>query len=147
MRQFDRRVPHLCSPHNVRSFITAQNKPAIQYPLPKCHDLHYGCPRPIVDYSKYNIELNCMSINQLQPHYFAIAGMNDYIYLHDKRMLPSQNQHHSARKDALESLKCVKRFSPSLDGINRSNKHITACRFSDANGYEVRLKLDQIKLL
>lgn len=88
-----------------------------------------------------------MSINQLQPHYFAIAGMNDYIYLHDKRMLPSQSQHHTTNNDTSESLKCVKRFSPSLDGTNRPNKHITACRFSDANGYEVDYmeKTDPIK--
>jgi hypothetical protein len=119
----------------VRSFISGELKKAVQNPVPNCHDLHYGCPRPIVNYGKYKIELNCMTINQRQPHYFAIAGMNDYIYLHDRRMLPS---HYTTSKDALESLKCVKRFSHSLDGINRSNKHITACRFSDSNGYEVK---------
>lgn len=135
MRHFDRRVPHICSPHSVRSFITAQSKPAKQHPLPRSDILRDGCPSPIVDYSKYNIELNSMTINKIFPHYFAIAGMNDYIYLHDRRMLPSRLSPSS--RNITESLKCVKRFSPSQDGVIRPNKHITACKFSNSNSYEV----------
>jgi hypothetical protein len=88
-----------------------------------------------VDYGKYNIELNSMTINKLLPQYFAVAGMNDYIYLHDRRMMQSMSS--SNNIDIATDLKCVKRFSPRLDGFNRPNKHITACQFSDSNGYEV----------
>lgn len=135
VRLFDLRVPHICSPHNVRSFLTAQNKPAQQFPLPEGPDIHHGCPPPIVNYSKYNIELNSMTINKIFPHYFAVAGMNDYIYLHDRRMLPAHNTQFN--NNQMDTLKCVKRFSPTLDGYSRPNKHITACTFSDSNGYEV----------
>ncbi|KAI8640122.1 WD40-repeat-containing domain protein [Parasitella parasitica] len=139
VRHFDRRTPHMCSPHNVRSFITAQSKPARQHPLPECKDLHFGCSNPIVDYGQYNIELNSMSISKLFPHYFAVAGMNDYIYLHDDRMTANGRDFNKSTPSGnkMERLRCIKRFSPTLDGISRPEKHITACKFSDTNGYEL----------
>lgn len=146
MRQFDLREPHICTPHSVRSFLTAQLKPARQFPIPQGDDIHQGCSKPIVDYSKYNIELNTITINQIYPHYFAVAGMNDYIYMHDRRMpMPSTSTAATSAVAAKPSttsmeniLKCVKRFSPTLDGISRPNKHITACKFGE-NGQEVRM--------
>lgn len=138
VRSFDLRVPHVCSPHSVRSFLTARKKPARQFPIPEGHNIHHGCPNPILDYSRYNTELNSMTINKLFPHYFAVAGMNDYIYLHDRRMMPA-NYKQFGYNDPLDTLKCIKRFSPTLDGFSRPNKHITACKFSDSNGYEVSL--------
>ncbi|KAK4518241.1 Transcription initiation factor TFIID subunit 9 [Mucor velutinosus] len=141
VRHFDRRTPHLCSPHNVRSFITAQSKPARQHPLPDSKDARRGCPSPIVNYGRYNIELNSMTISKLFPHYFAVAGMNDYIYLHDRRMTNSSNVSFSTSSSSshqmMDKLKCIKRFSPTIDGLNRPDKHITACKFSDTNGYEL----------
>lgn len=89
-----------------------------------------------MDYSRYNTELNSMTINKLFPHYFAVAGMNDYIYLHDRRMMPSKYTEFGPN-DPMNTLKCIKRFSPTLDGFSRPNKHITACKFSDSNGYEL----------
>lgn len=140
VRHFDRRTPHICSPHNVRSFITAQSKPARQHPLPECKNLRFGCSNPVVDYGQYNIELNSMTISKLFPHYFAVAGMNDYIYLHDSRMTSSGGSaafKNSSTSNKMEKLKCIKRFSPTIDGLNRPEKHITACKFSDTNGYEL----------
>ncbi|CEP09880.1 hypothetical protein [Parasitella parasitica] len=119
------------------SFITAQSKPARQHPLPEGKDVHFGCSNPIVDYGQYNIELNSMSISKLFPHYFAVAGMNDYIYLHDDRMTANGKAFNKSSSNVMERLKCIKRFSPTLDGINRLEKHITACKFSDTNGYEL----------
>ncbi|KAG2232336.1 hypothetical protein INT48_002285 [Thamnidium elegans] len=136
VRSFDLRVPHVCSPHSVRSFLTARKKPAKQFPIPEGRDIRHGCPNPILDYSRYNIELNSMAINKLFPHYFAVSGMNDYIYLHDRRMMPA-NYTQFGYNDLLDTLKCIKRFSPTLDGFSRPNKHITACKFSDSNGYEL----------
>ncbi|KAI9486355.1 MAG: WD40-repeat-containing domain protein [Benjaminiella poitrasii] len=142
VRHFDRRAPHECSKHNIRSFIYAQSRPARQFPLPKGNNIIRGCPPPIVDYSKYNVELNSMSINKLFPHYFAVAGLNDYIYLHDQRMLgPSWSEQpvrsSSSNTDIMGALRCVKRFSHSVDGINRTSRHITACQFSRYNGNEL----------
>ncbi|OAC97683.1 hypothetical protein MUCCIDRAFT_116169 [Mucor lusitanicus CBS 277.49] len=139
VRHFDRRTPHRCSPHNVRSFITAQIKPARQHPLPDGKDIGHSCPNPIVNYGRYNIELNSMTISRLFPHYFAVAGMNDYIYLHDRRMTSSSSSSSSSssRHHMMDKLKCIKRFSPTIDGLNRPDKHITACKFSDTNGYEL----------
>ncbi|KAI8352514.1 WD40-repeat-containing domain protein [Blakeslea trispora] len=133
VRHFDLRTPHMCSPHSVRSFISGLSKPARQNPLPKFNELHFGCYKPIVDYSKYKIELNSMSISKLYPHYFALAGMNDYIFLHDRRMLASS----SSASNMVKSPKCVMRFSPRTDKTNRINRHITACKFSESNGHEL----------
>ena len=138
MRHFDLRTPHVCSPHNVRSFISGINKPARQNPLPKCSELHFGCYKPMVDYSKYKIELNSMSISKLYPHYFALAGMSDFIFLHDRRMLASSTTTvTSLSTDMTRTSKCIMRFSPRTDNTSRINRHITACKFSDSNGYEV----------
>ncbi|KAG2210973.1 hypothetical protein INT47_000133 [Mucor saturninus] len=136
VRLFDLRVRHICSPHDARSFLTAQNIPSRQHPLPTGPDVQNGCPSPIVDYGKYNIELNSMTVNKIFPQYFAVAGMNDYIYLHDRRMMPARSPQ-GGSDSQMETLKCIKRFSPTLDGYSRPNKHITACTFSDSNGYEL----------
>jgi hypothetical protein len=84
-----------------------------------------------------------LTINKLFPYYFAVAGMNDYIYLHDRRMTSAAASVSAASTKSNNStmentVKCIKRFSPTLDGISRPNKHITACKFSNANGQEVR---------
>lgn len=128
----------------MRSFITAQSKPARQHPLPDSKDVRHGCPSPIVNYGRYNIELNSMAISRLFPHYFAVAGMNDYIYLHDRRMTNSGRSSFSISSNTsnsshhmMDKLKCIKRFSPTIDGLNRPDKHITACKFSDTNGHEL----------
>ncbi|KAL9546674.1 hypothetical protein MBANPS3_006542 [Mucor bainieri] len=84
-----------------------------------------------------------MTISRLFPHYFAVAGMNDYIYLHDRRMTHSNDSSFSisssssSHHNMMDKLKCIKRFSPTIDGLNRPDKHITACKFSDTNGYEL----------
>ncbi|GAN03239.1 hypothetical protein MAM1_0036d02691 [Mucor ambiguus] len=115
-------------------------KPARQHPLPNSKGVRHGCPSPIVNYGRYNIELNSMTVSKLFPHYFAVAGMNDYIYLHDRRMTQSNAASFSSSSSShqmMDKLKCIKRFSPTIDGLNRPDKHITACKFSDTNGYEL----------
>lgn len=128
VRHFDLREPHICSNHSVRSFMTAQRVPTRQIPRPHGPGVSRGCPKPLVDYRKYKLDLNTISINQLNPHYFAVAGQNEYIYLHDRRM-PS-------RTDA-PTVECVKKFTSTSDIFRRKGKHVTAVRFSDYNGYEV----------
>ncbi|CEI91724.1 Putative Wd and tetratricopeptide repeat protein [Rhizopus microsporus] len=128
VRHFDLREPHICSNHSVRSFMTAQRVPTRQIPRPHGPGVSRGCPKPLVDYRKYKLDLNTISINQLNPHYFAVAGQNEYIYLHDRRM-PS-------RTDA-PTVECVKKFTSTSDIFRRKGKHVTAVRFSDYNGYEL----------
>ncbi|CAO3657652.1 unnamed protein product [Mucor hiemalis] len=137
VRHFDIRVPHLCSPHSVKSFLTSQIKPARQHPLPKVTNLERGCSRPLVDYSDYNIELNSMTINNVFPHYFAVAGTSDFIYLHDRRMMRTATTTYHPSLDQMRELNYIQRFSPASNGIGRPNKHITSCKFSDSNGYEL----------
>ncbi|KAI8348017.1 WD40-repeat-containing domain protein [Choanephora cucurbitarum] len=81
--------------------------------------------------------LNSMSISKLYPHYFALAGMSDFIFLHDRRMLASSSTVASLSTDMTRTSKCIMRFSPRTDKTSRINRHITACKFSDSNGYEL----------
>ena len=131
VRHFDLRQPHTCSPHEVRSFLTASRRPARSFPRPQGDQVHDACPNPLVDYSKYGIDLSTLSVNKLHPQYFAIGGADDFIYLHDRRMTGRR------QNGAHPSSQCVKRFTSSSDR-RRRNKHVTACKFSDANGQEVK---------
>ncbi|KAI8997482.1 WD40-repeat-containing domain protein [Pilobolus umbonatus] len=131
----DLREPHKCSSRNRRPWITSVDRQSTQYSSQTGH-IKEGCPKPLIDYSVYNIELNSMSVSQLYPHYFAVAGSSDYIFLHDRRMSSSTSSM-SNIKQSSDKLKCVKKFGSSYDIYNRPNKHITACRFSDSNGYEI----------
>ncbi|KAI8082905.1 WD40-repeat-containing domain protein [Halteromyces radiatus] len=116
VRHFDLRQPHICTPH-------------------------YGCPRPLLDYSQYGLDINSMTINRFKPQYFVIAGMDNYIYLHDRRMIHSSTASQGAGKnrDRSPGSQCLLRFTPSGDHIRRKqgNQYVTACKFSDANGYEL----------
>ena len=134
VKHFDLRVPHVCSPHAVKIFPTGHNKPARQNPIPAGPSVRDGCPLSILNYGTNRFEVNSMTINKLMPQYFAIAGMNDYIYLHDKRMTPTTGFSFYFT-DTMSD--CVKKFSPGGHARNHRNQHITACKFSDSNGYEV----------
>ncbi len=128
MRHFDLREPHNCSNHTTRSFMTALRVPTRQIPRPQGPGVSPGCPKPLVDYGKHKIDLNTISVNQLNQHYFAVAGQNEYIYLHDRRM-PSRSD--------VPGVDCVRKFTSTSDSFRRKGKHVTAVRFSDYNGYEV----------
>jgi hypothetical protein len=138
VRHFDLRVPHICTPHSVKSFMTTELKPAKQTIVDE--SARKGCSQPIVDYSRYRVELNGLSINQRAPHYFAVAGMSNYIYLHDRRMVggasPPATSSSSSSNDIMESTRCVKRFTSGISD-RWSNNHITACQFAKSNSEEV----------
>ncbi|KAI8332110.1 WD40-repeat-containing domain protein [Chlamydoabsidia padenii] len=134
VRHFDLRQPHTCTPHNIRSFnsgiprITRQY--ASQHRTVSPRPLRHGCPKPLLDYSLYGFDINCMTINQHRPHYFAIAGMDDYMYLHDRRMINGQIRSPGSH--------CVLRLTPADNLLRDQTKHyVTACQFSDSNGYEL----------
>ncbi|KAI8380899.1 WD40-repeat-containing domain protein [Radiomyces spectabilis] len=139
IRQFDLREPHICTPHNSRSFLTATQRPSREYPSQRREGVREGCSEPLVDYSRYGIDINTISLNKIHPQYFAIAGMDDYIYLHDRRMVSGRNGGGGAgrNKTHANSSRCIKRFTASSDGRRRRNKHITACKFSESNGEEL----------
>ncbi|CAO3575980.1 unnamed protein product [Absidia cylindrospora] len=146
VRHFDLRQPHTCTPHYIRSFNTAVRQHSRHYtsqhrtvsPRP----LRQGCPKPLLDYSQYGLDINSMTINKHRPQYFVIAGMDDFMYLHDRRMICSSSFDHGAGRnvDNSPASQCVLRFAPSDNqpgGSRRGNRYITACRFSDSNGYEL----------
>lgn len=137
VRHFDLRTPHICSPHSVRSFLTSVRRPARQYPQPRDPNIREGCPSPLLDYGDYGIDINSLSLNKLQPQYFIIAGMDDFVYLHDRRMIGRGGRGAGKRTNWAATSRCVKRFTSGNDRRRRRNKHITACKFSDANSQEV----------
>ncbi|KAJ3036228.1 hypothetical protein HDV00_002983 [Rhizophlyctis rosea] len=61
VRQFDIRSPHTCT--NPRT----------------------NCPGIVVDYSKYGMELNSLSLDPMNANYFAVAGAEPHIFYHDRR--------------------------------------------------------------
>ncbi|KAF7729424.1 hypothetical protein EC973_004403 [Apophysomyces ossiformis] len=139
VRHFDLRRPHKCSAHSIRSSITASRRPARQYPAPVGDNVRDGCPSPLLDYGRYGVDINTLSMNKLHPQYFAVAGTDEYLYLHDRRMPPGGG---GAGKNGTWATvsKCVRRFSTRSEqrtGSRRRNGHVTACKFSDANGQEL----------
>ncbi|KAI8888723.1 WD40 repeat-like protein [Backusella circina FSU 941] len=135
VRHFDIRTPHICSRHIVRKFITAESKLSKQTLIPEGPNIQQGCRKPIVNYSKYNIELNGMSIHHQFPHYFAIAGTHDYIYLHDRRMVGESGG--GSEKGMMDATKCIKRFTSTSDTHTRPNKRITSCKFGRSKSSEL----------
>ncbi|OMJ14371.1 WD repeat protein iqw1 [Smittium culicis] len=91
VREFDTRVKHKCPSKNG-------------------FWLKEKCSKNIlVDYSSFGTQFYCMDINNFYPHYFAVGGTSDSIYLHDRRMI----FYNTMLKDYNSS--CVSRFSP--DGL------------------------------
>ncbi|ORX62385.1 WD40 repeat-like protein [Hesseltinella vesiculosa] len=139
VRHFDLRQPHRCPPHYMQSFNSSRRRMTPLYtsqhfrvsPRP----LSEGCPGPLLDYSPFDLDINCMSLNQLRPYYFAVAGMHDFMYLLDRRMMPVSTTHGPHRATP----PCVRRFQPDRgnDSTRGISRYITACKFSDANGDEL----------
>jgi hypothetical protein len=138
VRHFDLRRPHICSHHTVRSFLLASHRPARSYPnanLPS--NAPEGCPSPLLNYYPYDIDLNTISLNKLRPEYFAVGGMDTYIYLHDRRMIGSGGGGAGRNPTFGRMSRCIRKFANDRDTGSRRSKHVTACKFSDANGQEV----------
>lgn len=138
VRHFDLRQRHVCSPHTISSFLGGR-QPSRRYDQPRGRDVKQGCPSPLVDYSEYDVELNSMSLNPLHPQYFIIAGKDDFIYLHDRRMV-GQGDRGGANVAHHTKSRCVKRFTSSSDHRRRRARQITACKFNGSNGREVIYK-------
>ncbi|KAN0059721.1 hypothetical protein ACQY0O_008293 [Thecaphora frezii] len=64
VRQMDLRTPHRCGPR------TAYGE---------------GCPSPLVHFP---FGLYSLSVSKMEPWLFAVAGMSQYAYLQDRRMVP-----------------------------------------------------------
>ncbi|KAJ8652507.1 hypothetical protein O0I10_011831 [Lichtheimia ornata] len=135
VRHFDLRQRHVCSPHTISSFLGGR-QPSRRYDQPRGRDVKQGCPSPLVDYSEYDVELNSMSLNPLHPQYFIIAGKDDFIYLHDRRMV-GQGDRGGANVAHHAKSRCVKRFTSSSDHRRRRARQITACKFNGSNGREL----------
>ena len=111
-------------------------------------------PPPLISYKRYNLDLNTISCSPSQPHYIALGGAHLHCLLHDRRMLgrdveaergtpdrasPASNMS-AAEEDVMgKATRCVRKFAP--DGRRkmraRDNRHITACKISDANPNEL----------
>ncbi|OLY84463.1 WD repeat protein iqw1 [Smittium mucronatum] len=99
VREFDSRLPHSCNSRN------------------SLFGAYKMCPyNLLVDYSSYSIDLYSISINKFYPHYFAIAGSSDSIYLHDRRMIFPSSRLESSKKSS-----CVARFSPDSLSVFQSS--------------------------
>ncbi|KAG2174629.1 hypothetical protein INT44_006893, partial [Umbelopsis vinacea] len=148
VRHFDLRRPHVCSHHTVRSFLLASHRPARSYPnanLPS--DAPEGCPNPLLNYYPYDIDLNTISLNKLKPEYFAVGGMDAYIYLHDRRMIGTGGGGAGRNPTFGKMSRCIRKFTNDRDTGSRRSKHVTACKFSDANGQELNNMSNFVKLI
>ncbi|KAI8800707.1 WD40 repeat-like protein, partial [Cladochytrium replicatum] len=100
VRQFDLRVPH------------------------QCNHAQQICPPPLVDYSS-NSELTALSLNRINPNYFAIGGTDPQVLVHDRRM-PSR---------------AVRKFHQPAEETGyarrRTDSHVTAVQFAQTNGREL----------
>ncbi|KAI9251018.1 WD40-repeat-containing domain protein [Phascolomyces articulosus] len=131
VRHFDLRQPHSCSNAPFgRSRYHGRRQAS--------SNVREGCPSPLVDYGPYGLDLNTLSINSGQPHYFIVAGMDDYVYMHDRRMVGNNNcGAGKIIRSPTKASRCVRRFTCKDSNYwKRNNKHVTACKFSDANSQE-----------
>lgn len=111
-------------------------------------------PPPLISYKRYNLDLNTISCSPSQPHYIALGGAHLHCLLHDRRMLgrdveaergtpdrasPASNMSATEEDMMGKATRCVRKFAP--DGRRkmrvRDNRHITACKISDANPNEL----------
>ncbi|KAI9254651.1 WD40-repeat-containing domain protein [Sporodiniella umbellata] len=129
VRHFDLRVRHECSRIDTGYYENLSDIPDFTSMLLTQQRLNntrlpVRCPPPLVHYSRKEIDIYSLSINQRNQNYFAVGGGEDeYIYLHDRRM-------HSTGES-------VKRFTSTNDTFGRESKELTAVKFSDFNGYEL----------
>ncbi|CCX14282.1 Similar to Uncharacterized WD repeat-containing protein C609.03; acc. no. O94527 [Pyronema omphalodes CBS 100304] len=143
VRQFDLRQP---SEYYTRP--GAARNP--NYPAQRAlgRDMDDRTP-PLIDYSRYGMEINSISCSLSQPHYLALGGSSPYCYLHDRRMMGRDKLAEAGRMYSREPItaddsedrdngatKCVRRFLPKGgDGwkSRRSHAHITSVKISDYN--------------
>ncbi|MDI1488533.1 MAG: hypothetical protein OHK93_007808 [Ramalina farinacea] len=145
VRQFDLRLPSAAypPPHGGRGF------------LPRRMDSDRSeVPPPLISYKRYNLDLNTISCSPSQPHYIALGGAHLHCLLHDRRMIgrdveaergtpdrasPASNMSATEEDMMGKATRCVRKFAP--DGRRkmrvRDNRHITACKISDANPNEL----------
>ncbi|KAI8141408.1 WD40-repeat-containing domain protein [Fennellomyces sp. T-0311] len=133
VRHFDLRQPHICS--HTAPF--GERRSSRNYPRPTGTNVQEGCPAPLIDYGKYGLDLNTISINKTSPQYLLVAGMDDYIYLHDRRMVGRAGRGAGRTRSPTMESRCVRRFTCTSENYwKRKSKHVTACKFSDANSQE-----------
>ena len=111
-------------------------------------------PPPLISYKRHNLELNTISCSATQPHYIALGGAHLHCFLHDRRMLgrdiedergtpgrasPASNMSSSEEELMGQATQCVRKFAPEGQKKmrRRENRHITACKISDANPNEL----------
>ncbi|KAL0088022.1 WD40-repeat-containing domain protein [Phycomyces blakesleeanus] len=114
VRHFDIRQPHKCTP-----------------------TVSHSCPAPLLDYGQH-FRLNSLALNQINPQYFAVGGMDAYVYLHDRRMVGNSGGGASRRPSIDASTRCIRRFKPRPSQNHSINLYVTSCKFSDYNGEEAR---------
>jgi hypothetical protein len=128
--------------------LLASHRPARSYPnanLPQ--NAPEGCPNPLLNYYPYDIDLNTITLNKLKPQYFAVAGMDTYIYLHDRRMIGSGGGGAGRNPTFAKMSRCIRKFSTDRNTGPKRSKHVTACKFSDSNGQEVCVSIDKVESL
>ncbi|KAI9025756.1 WD40-repeat-containing domain protein [Phycomyces nitens] len=135
VRHFDIRQPHKCTPHTIYNSFGSPRVP--RQPYHTATDIPEGCPAPLLDYGKHLFRLNSLSINKLHSRYFAVAGMDAYIYLHDRRMVGHGGGGAGKRQSIDAATRCIRRFKPRPSQNHSINLYVTSCKFSDYNGEEL----------
>ncbi|KAG8526759.1 uncharacterized protein KY384_008188 [Bacidia gigantensis] len=145
VRQFDLRMPSAAypPPRGGRGFLAHRED----------HD-DSNVPPPLISYKRYNLDLNTISCSASQPHYIALGGAHLHCFIHDRRMLgrdigaekgtPTRSSPASSMSAEEEELmgratQCVRRLAREGQSQvgRRDDRHITACKISDANPNEL----------
>ncbi|KAI7861323.1 WD40-repeat-containing domain protein [Spinellus fusiger] len=138
VRHYDIRQPHTCTQHQRYSMHGTHSNSDRHTSFSKDLMPREGCPAPLLDYSEFDIRFNSISINPSNPHYFALAGMNHYMYLNDRRMVGRINsigarKHSNFKNTSL----CIKRFEPRNSHQHSLGLYVTSCKFSEYNSNEL----------
>ena len=105
-----------------------------------CKEANDGCPKPLVNYAPFQMELHTITLSKQAPHYFVVGGSHQYAFLHDRRMTGRNVlKEWGVASGSSFDVPCVRRFSPYAQQDNLSSVHITACRLSNANPREVTI--------
>lgn len=97
-----------------------------------------GFRAPLISYAKYQIDLNTISLNKVNPFLLATGGSHPCAFLHDRRMVGRDMRSEWGMIPTMSSpTQCVKKFKSPKTRSTFRGAHITALHFGNANPREL----------
>ncbi|CCG83760.1 protein of unknown function [Taphrina deformans PYCC 5710] len=109
-----------------------------QFDLREDNSVGNGYRAPLISYAKYQIDLNTLSLNKINPYLLATGGSHPCAFLHDRRMVGRDlKSEWGAVPVARTPTQCVKKFKSSKVQSSFRGEHITALHFGNVNPREL----------